>query len=74
MLVGTWATENFYKSFKVSYLRHYFTLFSIEPILPENPSRFNLFPIQDDEAAWAIYYYKKAQASIWTAEENLPPG
>jgi ribonucleotide reductase beta subunit family protein with ferritin-like domain len=38
----------------------------VEPILGNNPCRFVLFPIQDD-AAWA--FYKKAQASIWTAEE-----
>lgn len=37
-----------------------------EPLLIENPQRFVLFPIQDDEI-WAMY--KKAEASFWTAEE-----
>ena len=38
----------------------------IEPILQENPHRFVLFPIQHDDI-WA--YYKKSEASFWTAEE-----
>ena len=37
-----------------------------EPLLKENPGRFVLFPIQDNEI-WAMY--KKAEASFWTAEE-----
>lgn len=37
-----------------------------EPILEENNSRFVLFPIQHDDI-WS--YYKKAEASFWTAEE-----
>ncbi|MCI5054919.1 MAG: ribonucleoside-diphosphate reductase small subunit [Flavobacteriales bacterium] len=37
-----------------------------EPILKENPDRFVLFPIQHDDI-WA--FYKKAEASFWTAEE-----
>lgn len=37
-----------------------------EPILKENNSRFVLFPIQHDDI-WE--YYKKAEASFWTAEE-----
>lgn len=37
-----------------------------EPILKENPGRFVLFPIQHDDI-WA--FYKKAEASFWTAEE-----
>jgi ribonucleoside-diphosphate reductase beta chain len=37
-----------------------------EPILKENPNRFVLFPIQHDDI-WS--FYKKAQASFWTAEE-----
>lgn len=37
-----------------------------EPLLQENPHRFVLFPIQDNEI-WAMY--KKAEASFWTAEE-----
>jgi len=37
-----------------------------EPILEENKSRFVLFPIQHDDI-WE--YYKKAEASFWTAEE-----
>jgi ribonucleoside-diphosphate reductase beta chain len=38
----------------------------MEPLLAENPNRFVLFPIQNDEV-WQ--YYKKSQASFWTAEE-----
>jgi len=38
----------------------------IEPILRENKGRFVLFPIEHDDI-WAEY--KKAEASIWTAEE-----
>jgi ribonucleoside-diphosphate reductase beta chain len=37
-----------------------------EPILQENKSRFVLFPIQHADI-WE--YYKKAEASFWTAEE-----
>lgn len=37
-----------------------------EPILRENKSRFVLFPIQHDDI-WE--FYKKAEASFWTAEE-----
>lgn len=37
-----------------------------EPLLKENPHRFVLFPIQDDDI-WQMY--KKAEASFWTAEE-----
>ena len=37
-----------------------------EPILKENPNRFVLFPIQHDDI-WQ--FYKKAEASFWTAEE-----
>jgi ribonucleoside-diphosphate reductase beta chain len=37
-----------------------------EPILSENPSRFVLFPIEHDDI-WQ--FYKKSQASFWTAEE-----
>jgi ribonucleoside-diphosphate reductase beta chain len=37
-----------------------------EPILQENESRFVLFPIQHNDI-WE--YYKKAEASFWTAEE-----
>ena len=39
---------------------------AIEPILQENPNRFVLFPIQHADI-WQ--WYKKAEASIWTAEE-----
>lgn len=39
---------------------------SIEPILQENPNRFVLFPIQHDDI-WN--FYKKSEASFWTAEE-----
>lgn len=42
-----------------------------EPILREDPRRFVLFPIQHDDI-WA--FYKKAEASFWTAEEiDLSP-
>jgi ribonucleoside-diphosphate reductase beta chain len=37
-----------------------------EPILAENPDRFVLFPIKYSEV-WE--WYKKAEASFWTAEE-----
>jgi ribonucleoside-diphosphate reductase beta chain len=37
-----------------------------EPILSENPNRFVLFPIEHDDI-WQ--FYKKAEASFWTAEE-----
>ena len=37
-----------------------------EPILQENGNRFVLFPIQHADI-WQ--YYKKAEASFWTAEE-----
>ncbi|MCD8399420.1 ribonucleotide-diphosphate reductase subunit beta [Tenacibaculum finnmarkense] len=39
---------------------------AIEPILQENKDRFVIFPIQHDDL-WD--WYKKQQASIWTAEE-----
>jgi ribonucleoside-diphosphate reductase beta chain len=38
----------------------------VEPILTENPGRFVLFPIEHSDI-WA--WYKKSQASFWTAEE-----
>ena len=38
----------------------------VEPILEENPNRFVLFPITHDDI-WA--FYKKSEASFWTAEE-----
>lgn len=42
-----------------------------EPILKDNPDRFVLFPIVHDDI-WA--FYKKAEASFWTAEEiDLSP-
>jgi ribonucleoside-diphosphate reductase beta chain len=42
-----------------------------EPILESNNNRFVLFPIQHDDI-WG--YYKKAEASFWTAEEiDLSP-
>lgn len=37
-----------------------------EPILQENPNRFVLFPIQHPDI-WQ--WYKKSEASFWTAEE-----
>ncbi|MEQ9165885.1 MAG: ribonucleotide-diphosphate reductase subunit beta [Fulvivirga sp.] len=42
------------------------TALGTEPILQENNSRFVLFPIKHDDI-WE--YYKKAEASFWTAEE-----
>ncbi len=39
---------------------------SLEPILKENKDRFVLFPITHQDI-WE--YYKKAEASFWTAEE-----
>ncbi len=39
---------------------------AVEPILQDNPNRFVLFPIQHDDI-WA--WYKKSEASFWTAEE-----
>lgn len=38
----------------------------MEKILTENKNRFVLFPLQHHDI-WA--YYKKAEASFWTAEE-----
>jgi len=38
----------------------------VEPILQENPGRFVLFPIEHDDI-WT--FYKKCEASFWTAEE-----
>ncbi|MEM9549362.1 MAG: ribonucleotide-diphosphate reductase subunit beta [Bacteroidota bacterium] len=37
-----------------------------EPLLEENPGRFVVFPIQHDDI-WQ--FYKKSEASFWTAEE-----
>ena len=37
-----------------------------EPILTDNPGRFVLFPIEHDDI-WN--FYKKSEASFWTAEE-----
>ena len=37
-----------------------------EPILEDNPNRFVLFPIKHDDI-WS--FYKKSEASFWTAEE-----
>lgn len=39
---------------------------AVEPILKENPNRFVLFPIEHNDI-WA--FYKKSEASFWTAEE-----
>lgn len=38
----------------------------VEPLLKENPNRFVLFPIKEHDI-WQ--FYKKAEASFWTAEE-----
>jgi len=37
-----------------------------EPLLTENPSKYVLFPIEHDDI-WQ--FYKKSEASFWTAEE-----
>ncbi len=39
---------------------------NIEPLLKDNPNRFVLFPIEHDDI-WN--FYKKSEASFWTAEE-----
>jgi len=39
---------------------------AVEPLLKENPNRFVLFPIRHDDI-WQ--FYKKSEASFWTAEE-----
>ncbi len=39
---------------------------AVEPILAENPGRFVIFPIQHHDI-WE--WYKKSEASFWTAEE-----
>ena len=41
---------------------------AIEPILQENKDRFVIFPIQHHDI-WE--WYKKQEASIWTAEEII---
>ena len=38
----------------------------VEPILKENKDRFVIFPIQHHDI-WE--WYKKSEASFWTAEE-----
>ena len=38
----------------------------LEPLLVEDPNRFVLFPIKHNDI-WQ--FYKKAEASFWTAEE-----
>lgn len=44
---------------------------NVEPILEANENRFVLFPIQHDDI-WS--FYKRAEASFWTAEEiDLSP-
>ena len=42
------------------------TAIKAEPILTENPNRFVLFPIEHGDI-WE--FYKKSEASFWTAEE-----
>jgi ribonucleoside-diphosphate reductase beta chain len=39
---------------------------TLEPLLLDNPNRFVLFPIEHDDI-WS--FYKKTEASFWTAEE-----
>lgn len=41
-------------------------LMQIEPLLMDDPSRFVIFPIKHNDI-WQ--FYKKAEASFWTAEE-----
>lgn len=41
-------------------------LMQVEPLLKDDPNRFVIFPIVHNEI-WE--YYKKAEASFWTAEE-----
>ncbi len=41
----------------------------VEPILEDNPNRFVLFPIEHNDI-WN--FYKKSEASFWTAEEIVP--
>ena len=41
---------------------------NLEPILQENADRFVLFPIEHDDI-WQ--FYKKAEASFWTAVELI---
>ena len=38
----------------------------VEPLLKKNKNRFVIFPIQHDDI-WE--WYKKSEASFWTAEE-----
>lgn len=45
---------------------HHLKMSQIEPILQENKNRFVIFPIQHHDI-WE--WYKKQEASIWTAEE-----
>ena len=47
-------------------LDHKVSLDNDEPILKDNPNRFVLFPIQHNDI-WD--FYKKSEASFWTAEE-----
>jgi len=49
----------------------YIKMAQVEPILAKDNSRFVLFPIKHDDI-WS--FYKKAEASFWTAEEiDLSP-
>lgn len=52
---------NYFKSNKIKEL-----MSVVEPILQDNPNRYVLFPIQHDDI-WK--WYKKSEASFWTAEE-----
>ena len=62
-------TELTFELFKFGKI--YFMSIQVEPILAENKDRFVLFPIQHDDI-WS--FYKKAEASFWTAEEiDLSP-
>ena len=43
---------------------------AIEPILQENANRFVIFPIQHHDI-WE--WYKKMEASFWTAAKEIVP-
>jgi ribonucleoside-diphosphate reductase beta chain len=63
----TQKTPIFVTTRKVKYIPIKVTIMSqIEPILQENKNRFVIFPIQHHDI-WE--WYKKMEASFWTAEE-----
>lgn len=65
---GTHIVTNF--AFAINILKSK-KMAQVEPILESNSNRFVLFPIQHDDI-WS--FYKRAEASFWTAEEiDLSP-